>query len=380
MPSRSDRFFGDVIARFPPARNARIAVVTHLLPDRPAFLRALARIGRVEWVIPVRYSEAPGVAAAASELGITVRHPPGGGGWPPDPEWWAETLAETLAAAPDPLVVCEIGGYFAPVLAACAARWPDRLLGAVEDTESGHRRYAGAAPLPVPVVSIARSPLKGPEDQLVGESIAFSVERVLRALGRPMPGCAATVLGYGAVGSATAAALRSRGAHVSVWDPDPQRRILALAGGLTSPARDDALCGADLIVGCSGATSLESDDLALLRPGCVLASGSSRQSEIDIGDRERRAIIDGPIGLPLVEAVALPDGGDAYLTYAGFPANFADGAAIGPFLRLSQAEILVAISSLTARHLGPGLCEVADGDRSTLADLWLDVYGTPPEA
>jgi adenosylhomocysteinase len=380
MATRSDRFFGEVIARFPPATDARIAVVTHLLPDRPAFLRALARIGRVEWVIPVRYSEAPGIAAAASELGITVRRPPGDGAWPPAPEWWAETLAETLAAAPDPLVVYEIGGYFAPVLAACAARWPDRLLGAVEDTEAGHRRYAGAEPLPVSVVSIARSPLKGPEDRLVGESIAFSIERALRALGRPVPGCAATVLGYGTVGSATAAALRSRGARVSVWDPDPQPRILALAGGLATPARDDALRGADLIVGCTGTTSFDSDDLALIRRGCVLASGSSRQSEIDLADRERRTIVDGPIGLPLVEAVALPGGGDAYLVYAGFPANFADGAAIGPFLRLSQAEILVAISSLIARRPAPGLCEVADSDRAALADLWLSVYGTPTEA
>ena len=50
----------------------------------------------------------------------------------------------------------------------------------VEDTENGLRRYLGAWKPPCPVFSVARSPLKDPEDYLVGQSVVFSAEALLR--------------------------------------------------------------------------------------------------------------------------------------------------------------------------------------------------------
>ncbi len=109
----------------------------------------------------------------------------------------------------------------------------------------------------------------------------------------------------------------------------------------------------------------------------MLASGSSRQTEIELGPVPRRVIVNGPIGIPLIEAFTVPRGGEAYLTYAGFPANFADGATIGPYLRLSQAEILVAIGALVAGAAEPGLREVTVAQRAELAELWLASYAAP---
>lgn len=364
-------FFSKIVDRFQTDRPARIGVLTHLLPDRPAFLQALADLGRVEWVVPIRYSEWPGVASQIEKLGIEVRRPSAETAWPPPPNWFQSLLDEAIESDPDPFVLSEIGGYFASSIAASSARAPSRLLGVVEDTEGGHRIYAEHAPLPVPVYSIARSPLKTPEDTLVGESIAFSVEGILRELDRPLRGTTATVLGYGSVGSATATALASRGAHVAVWDTDPSRRIVALAAGFATPERKEALEQAELILGATGSVSLDQADLKLLPSGCVLASGSSRQTEFALEPSKRSVIAETPYGVPLIETLRTSERSDLYLAYSGFPVNFADGASLGPFLQLAQAEIVAAVSSLMSSEIAPGLQELPAQTRTAVANHWI---------
>jgi len=314
------------------------------------------------------------VGAQIRELGIDTLRAPDQETWPPPAGWFEEVLSAALERSPDPLALYEIGGYFAPVVNSCAERWPGRLLGVVEDTEAGHRRYLDAEPLAIAAYSVARSPLKRPEDVLVGESIAFSVEGLLRRLDRPLRGVSATVLGYGSVGSATAGSLASRGARVTVWDPDPGQRIAALASGFLTPAREDAIRAAELLIGTSGEVSVGADDLSLLRPGCILASGSSRRTEFELGSIERRTVLERAGGIPSLEALSLPPGGEAYLAYAGFPVNFGDAASIGAFLQLSQAEGLAAICRLADGVSPPGLQEAPEEVRLEIARLWLDSH------
>lgn len=47
---------------------------------------------------------------------------------------------ESRAAGQD-LVLLDVGGYFAPALEDACARFSGRILGVVEDTENGVRRY-----------------------------------------------------------------------------------------------------------------------------------------------------------------------------------------------------------------------------------------------
>ncbi|MEV5123724.1 hypothetical protein AB0K49_13230 [Streptomyces decoyicus] len=47
---------------------------------------------------------------------------------------------ETRAAG-EPLVLLDVGGCFAPALTDLHARFSGQILGGVEDTENGHRRY-----------------------------------------------------------------------------------------------------------------------------------------------------------------------------------------------------------------------------------------------
>ncbi len=371
---RANRFFDSVLAYLGAAPSVfRIAVVTHLLPDRPALLRALSRLGRIEWVMSIPYSERPGISERVEALGVSVMRAPTDVSWPPNESWFEEVLERTLELSSVPLVLCEIGGYFASAVSRSAEGGTQRLLGVVEDTESGHALYLGVTPLLAPVFSVARSPLKAPEDTRVGESIAFSVERLLRGLDRSLRGAMATVLGFGKIGRATATALHSRGATVAVWDPDGARRALALSLGHLSPSRTAAIRGADLIVGTSGSASLTVTDLGLFKSGCLLASGSSRQVEFEPGlvaNTKPLRLRDLPSDL---DAIPLPGGGAAFLACRGQPVNFSDAASVGPYLQLLQAEMLAAVRRLPDAT-SPGLQELEATDRDHIAWLWIEAY------
>src|SRR5690606_33053498 len=103
-----------------------------------------------------------------------------------------------------------------------------KLCVAVEHTERGMQiidemAERGVA-LQCPVVCVARSWAKKIwEAPMIGESVAHSIETALQDMGsntRVQPK-QATVIGYGAVGKATAAALMRRGYDVSTYDINP---------------------------------------------------------------------------------------------------------------------------------------------------------------
>lgn len=72
--------------------------------------------------------------------------------------------------------------------------------------------------LPCPVISVARSPLKDPEDYLVGQSVVFSTEAVMRGRGDILHGRPSLVIGFGKLGSSIARLLQAKGVHVTVLD------------------------------------------------------------------------------------------------------------------------------------------------------------------
>lgn len=60
-----------------------------------------------------------------------------------------------------------------------------------------------------------------------------------------------------------------------------------------------------------------------------------------------------------------------YVLAGGNAVNFLHGASVGTFIFLVQAEILAALSRLTAGDIEPGYHEVADADRRYIAETWL---------
>ncbi|WP_437968848.1 hypothetical protein WMF04_05915 [Sorangium sp. So ce260] len=123
--------------------------------------------------------------------------------------------------------------------------------------------------LRMPVVNVARSWTKmNVESTYIGESVDAHLER---RLGRIDPSATALVVGYGAIGKAVAACLRRRGLEVLVHDP-------ALHGGDEEPY-ERLLARADLVLGCSGRTTLDEVHWRHLKSGAVLVSCSSLDLE-----------------------------------------------------------------------------------------------------
>lgn len=273
--ARLDAYFARIASQFAPDELTSSFLITHLLSERPAFVRAVAAMSRLTAVLPKPKSVHP---AAQRETERTVA---------------VDTLTRELFTDPDtaldyfesraagePISLLDVGGYFAPTLTDLHSHFTGRLVGVVEDTENGHRRYEALDKLRCPVISVARSPLKDPEDYLVGQSVVFSTEAVMRGRGDILHGRPALVIGFGKLGSSIARLLHAKGVQVTVFDIDPVRRTQALSQGFTvARDRESALTGAGLVLCATGAVSLRGEDFSHLRNGAYVATVTSSEDE-----------------------------------------------------------------------------------------------------
>ncbi|RDG36336.1 adenosylhomocysteinase [Streptomyces corynorhini] len=350
----------------PPERPASL-LITHLLPERPAFVRAVGAVSDLRAVLPKPKSVHP-VARREVESVYAVDDLSRELFTDPDA---AVAYLETRAPG-ERVVLLDVGGYFAPVLDALCERFSRTVLGVVEDTENGHKRYAECDKLPCPVMSVARSPLKDPEDYLVGQSVVFSTEALLRQRGDILHGRPALVIGFGKLGSSICRLLHAKGIHVTAYDIDPVRRAQALSQGFAvARNRETALGAAGLILCATGSLSLRGEDFPTLRNGAYVATVTSSEDELELD------------GLPNAysrsnssEHVSRYEttGHYFYLLNGGNAVNFLHGASVGPFIFLVQAEILAGVRALSCGDLTSAIHEVPADDRSAIARLWLNYF------
>lgn len=362
-----DSYFARITRRFAPDTRPAAFLITHLLPERPAFVRAVAAQTDLRAVLPKPKSIHPAALRAVEK---TVQCDQLSREMFEQPESALDYL-EGRAAGAD-VVLLDVGGYFAPSLDVLCDRFSGRIVGVVEDTENGHKRYADTDKLPCPVVSVARSPLKDPEDHLVGQSVAFSAEALMRECGDILPGRPALVVGFGKLGSSIARLLHAKGVHVTVYDIDPVRRAQALSQGFTvARDREAALNAAGLVLCATGAMSLRGDDFRHLRNGAYLATVTSSEDELDLG-----GLPDVYTRTPVGDHVTRysTTGHFFYLLNQGNAVNFIHGASVGPFIFLVQAEILAGVQLLTRGNLPAGMHEVPAVDRQAIADTWLNYF------
>ncbi|WP_413753046.1 adenosylhomocysteinase [Streptomyces sp. R-74717] len=365
--ARLDAYFAKIAAQFLPEERAASFLITHLLPERPGFVRAVAALSDLRAVLPKPKSIS---VSARREVERFVA---------------VDTLSRDLFADPDTaldyvesraggerIVLLDVGGYFAPVLADLHGRFSGQVVGVIEDTENGHRRYAGLDKFPCPVISVARSPLKDPEDFLVGQSVVFSTEAVMRCRGDILHGRPALVIGFGKLGSSIARLLQAKGVQVTVFDIDPVRRTQALSQGFAvARDREYALTGAGLVLCATGSVSLRGEDFGHLRNGAYVATVTSSEDELELEalpDVYTRTVVGDHV------TRYQTTGHYFYLANDGNAVNFLHGASVGPFIFLVQAEILAAIRLLTHGDLTPSLHEVPAPDRAAIAATWLSYF------
>ena len=365
--ARLDAFFRHITKQFPAGTPVTSFIVTHLLSERPAFLRAMSATSTVAAVLPKPRSIDQHTLEAVRSL------------YPVHDlsrELFADSTRaldyiEEIAGGQD-LVLADIGGYFAPSLSTLVEKFSGRVLGVVEDTENGHQRYASLDQLRCPVISVARSPLKDCEDHLVGRSIVFSADALVRARGDILTSRNACVLGFGKVGRAIAQTLRAHDLRVTVFDKDPVRRVQAHAHGFrTGATTTEAVRDAELVLCATGNLALRQDDFAALRNGAYLASVTSSEDELELTplqDLYQRV----PVGEQLTRYEIT--GHYFYVLADGGAVNFVHGAAVGTYIHLVQAEILAATAALSHGRFEPGLHSMPAADRRAIAKIWLDHF------
>lgn len=365
--NRIASYFSRIVHHNTPGTRVSTIAITHMLTGRPIFLRAVASMSHLRAVLPKPKSIDQAAMREASSL------------WQVDKldRGKLASADEALAyiearAAGERLVLLDVGGYFAPTLPELCDRFSGEIAGVVEDTENGHRRYLHYEKPPCPVYSVARSPLKDPEDYLVGQSVVFSTEALIRARGDILYGRVAAVLGFGKLGSSVARMLHSRGVQVTVYDTDPVKRAQALAQGFaTSSTLAQVLAGSGIVVCATGNLALKAEDFACVANGAYIASVTSSDDELEL-DALDPLYVRESVGEAITRYART--GHYFYVLNDGNAVNFLHGASAGAFIFLVQAEIIAAAAQLMCTPHEAEHHELPSGVREQVAATWLDYF------
>lgn len=351
-----------------PRRKARSFVVTHVLETSVPFLDIIHRTFPIEAVLAIPYSAEKSAVEEIRAAGIEVIAP----ATIPDAHRAAgAVLQRILCRSSVPIVAQEVGGYLASFSTELAKY--SNFVGVVEDTNNGHWRYEETVPHAFPVLSIARSPLKDIEDTLIGDAVAFSLERILREnFFAVIQGCHVGILGYGKIGTSTAIAMRGRESSVSVYDVSPIRTIRAKFEGFAVQPLHDLLQQSEIILGCSGQTSLKAKDLPWIRDRAILVSASSKAHEFDLSGFAEAC--ETEVMSNAVTRYRRSDGRVFYVLTQGTPVNFRDRSILGPVLDLIYSELFVAMRTLVEGQGVPGLSTTGDAIHQEVSRAWLNAY------
>jgi adenosylhomocysteinase len=388
--------FASIHSQYAPneRRPCKIIIVTHVLPDKIAFLEALQRHIGIITIIPKPNSIHQPTYDLLQQNGFHFAH------------LTKEQLRAQKVEGPgllssyiqhDNFIILDIGGYFAQIASLMKARFQSQMIGIVEDTENGHQKYmtalgvkdrqheqsAGVQSLPnFPLVSSARSPLKEPEDALIGLSIVFSAEAELRTRNHILLNKTALVLGYGKIGKSIAEALRRRDVDVHVCDINGERSLQAHSHGFKVVQNiHDLLPHVDMTFSATGNKALGIDEFERMKDEAYVVSATSADDEMH---REH---------LRLHDYLRLPINGGAtvkytkgrkslYLVADGEAANFLHCGSVGRYIHLVQGEIFgaalaVASTRKDGRPYFPnGFHEVGADQRQIVVNSWNQAFET----
>lgn len=359
----ASEFFAALTSEFEWTKR-RIVCICHAISSLPPFLDALEKTHEIVAILIKPKSSQPEIVRLAEGFAPT------------------KTVSREMFSTPEAAdevfneigvdentILMDIGGYFANIPLRIHENVIDvQLLGIVEDTENGHKKYEQAlqiSPPPLPIVSIARCGIKACEDRWVSNAIVFSAEKLMRGIGQTFHRERIAVLGYGKIGWGIATTLQSLGHTVTVYDRDPSRRLLAEAHGNETPPRETALKTSDVLFCATGNRSIESNDLPFLKDGVRIFSVTSADDEFGFS-------IDNLSDTDTNFSMYRWEGKVAFIANAGNAVNFLDGAHIGHYATLVQGALLHAIDEVSGAPNACDLKNLPDVRNSTIARKYFE--------
>jgi S-adenosylhomocysteine hydrolase/8-oxo-dGTP pyrophosphatase MutT (NUDIX family) len=360
--TRASAFYERVVDHLEMHHPTDTVVVAHLIPDVIPFLTALSRVSHVLAVIPKPRSVVKDVRDRL-ENDFVLRSM--------DRETIAQHGLGPLVAHSDGLALLDIGGYFAPLISNPEFIHKSEIVGVIEDTENGHQKYSALHKHTIPIFSVARSPLKNNEDFLVGQSVVFSADAILREMGHLLQYMRVGIIGFGKIGKSILHHLLQRNLVPMVNECNPIRLLEAYNQGASIPHRSAFLSEAEVIFSATGNKALSLEDFRVLRPGCFVFSVTSSDDEMDISSlsQEYDTHI---VGAQITQLYGRHN--YFYLINGGNAVNFIHKAVLGDFIHLVRAEMLCALEVLSHRNVTAGVHEVPEETRKRIATLWLDSF------
>lgn len=354
------------VANLQPQHDVEQFVVQHIYPDTVRLLNVLHKAVPIHTLIAISYSGNSDCMKELKALGIRLVSP--------DHKTMLDVIGRELQScvramesAGKRVLIHEVGG-----MALSAAHAPgffsvDTIVAAMEVTKQGVWAAERCAPLLFPQFNIATTYVKKIEGNQVGEAVVASIELIMRGQGIDLAGRKAAVTGFGWIGRGTAVGLRKRNMSVAVHDINP---LLALEASIEGFEVVPRFAEVMLMVGCTGKQSIDLDILKQLPNGCVLASGASKNHEIDLAALQAMTKRVTAIHQH-VDAYLMEDGRTLYLMNDGYPINFTGPSVADEVVELLFAELIVQVPDALSGEYTAGVHTLSEAREKLLAAEWL---------
>ncbi len=350
------------------SKEISVIAISHIIPSSESYILGLQENFNLIGVIPKPNSINKKMLTSLKEIGLPILD-----------QFTRESISKNpkeltdLLAKYDNICMVDIGGYFCESINFIKKRLGKKLLGVIEDTENGHQKYEKNLPENLRVISVARSPLKSFEDQLVGNGVAHAAETVLRNLNTLITYKSCGIIGYGKIGRGIFQYLQQRGIQPYICDIDPMRAVQASCDGAKVVPIEHLLKNSDVIFCATGSHAIDILKFRHLKRGSFLVSVTSSDDEFDLRFIDNEYTKD-----KITDNITRYSkrGHYFHLMNDGNAINFLYSAAVDRYIFLVQGELVVSIARLFSERKdklkGKKLLSNTQASQRSIADAWLN--------
>ncbi len=346
------------------SKKISVIAVSHIIPSSEEYIKALQQNFNLIGIVPKPKSINKNSQQRLESAGVKILY-----------DFNRETILENpkkfirLFKNEQKVCLVDIGGYFSSITKELKNQLGDKLIGIIEDTENGHQKYEKNPLNDVTILSVARSPLKNYEDQLVGHGVAHATETVLRQINVLMSYRSCGLIGYGKIGRGIAEYLHQRNIRPRVSDVNPLRSIQASCDGAYVCSTTDVISKSDIVFCATGAQAIDLVNIGELKSGSYIASATSSDDEFNFEniDKEyKKEIVDPHI------TRYYKRGHEFYLLNDGNAINFLFSAAVDNYINLVQGELIYTIDRIANKKPSKKILTNSEADHHFIAKSWLD--------